>query len=116
MLHVPGAGLLIDTPGLRELQLWDSAVGLAHAFVDVESVATQCHFADCRHDSEPGCAVLQAVEAGVLDRDRWRSYHKLRREQEFFDRKRDPLLRSEEQRKWRAVSKAIRRLYKDRKS
>jgi ribosome biogenesis GTPase / thiamine phosphate phosphatase len=116
MLRVAGAGLLIDTPGLRELQLWDSAAGLGQAFADVEAAGARCHFADCRHESEPGCAVRQAVEAGLLDPERVQSYHKLRREQEFLDRKRDPLLRSEEQRKWKATHKALRRLYRDRKS
>ena len=116
MLRVPGAGLLLDTPGLRELQLWDSGTGLARAFVDIESLSDRCQFADCRHESEPGCAVRRAVETGVLGRDRLSSYHKLRREQEYLDRKRDPLLRAEEQRKWKATHKAIRRLYKDRSS
>jgi ribosome biogenesis GTPase len=114
MLRVPGGGLLVDTPGLREMQLWDSGTGLARAFVDIESLSGPCHFADCRHESEPGCAVRQAVETGVLSRDRLSSYHKLRREQAFLDRKRDPRLLSEEQRKWRATHKALRRFYKDR--
>lgn len=116
MLRVPGGGLLIDTPGLRELQLWDSAMGLGHAFADVESLASRCRFSDCRHDSERGCAVRQAVDAGALHHDRLEGYRKLRREQEFLDRKRDPLLRAAERRKWKAVYKAMRRHYRERRS
>jgi len=112
MLLVPGGGVLIDTPGMRELQLWDSAAGLDHAFADVEALALQCFFTDCAHESEPKCAVLQAVEEGALDAARVESYHKLRREQAFLDRKRDPAAMAAERKKWRHIHKAMRNFSK----
>ena len=77
-LHVLADGtLFIDTPGLRELQLWDADAGLAEAFADIEKVAESCHFADCLHNQEPGCAVKTAVTEGLLDTSRVESWKKL---------------------------------------
>src|SRR5215831_15219251 len=78
LIVVPGGGVLLDTPGMRELQLWDANEGLAHAFADVEELAERCKFRNCSHDNEPGCAVREAVDEGRL-----RNYHKLQREKEF---------------------------------
>lgn len=83
-LHVmPSGGLLLDTPGMRELQLLDCAEGLEATFADIVDLATQCRFSDCQHQSEPGCAVKQAIENGSLDQRRLKSYQKLLREQAF---------------------------------
>jgi ribosome biogenesis GTPase len=112
LLLVPGGGLLVDTPGMRELQLWDSAEGLEHAFADVEALAMQCHFRDCHHESEPNCAVRLAIAAGALEATRLESYHKLQREQRFLDRKRDAGLQAEERRKWKPIHKAMRNFRK----
>ncbi len=72
--------LVIDTPGMRELGMWEADEGLAEAFSDVEAYLGQCRFSDCRHENEPGCAVRAAIERGELPRERWESYRKLQRE------------------------------------
>src|SRR5881396_3173734 len=84
---LPGGALLVDTPGLRELQLWDAAEGVSQAFADIDSLAGQCRFSDCRHETEPGCAVRAAVRVGTLDEARLENRRKLLREQEFLRRK-----------------------------
>jgi len=81
LLLMPSGGLILDTPGMRELQLADCEEGVAATFADIEELATRCRFGDCSHDSEPGCAVRQAIEAERLDERRLRSYRKLAREQ-----------------------------------
>jgi ribosome biogenesis GTPase len=93
LVLLPGGGILIDTPGLRELQLLGGGEGIEETFEDIEAIALQCRFSDCRHISEPGCAVLQAVEDGRIDEPRLRSYLKLRREVEFSTRKTDTAAR-----------------------
>ena len=74
LIRLPGGALLIDTPGMRELGVWDAQEGAAEAFADIGAIAAQCRFSDCRHESEPGCAVRAALESGQIDRRRWRSY------------------------------------------
>lgn len=81
-------GLLIDTPGMRELQLWDGE-GVGDTFTDVQEFATSCRFRDCRHDREPGCAVKAAVESTALDASRYASFLKLQAEQAAIERKRE---------------------------
>jgi ribosome biogenesis GTPase len=80
LIILPQGGLVIDTPGMRELQLWDSEESLQSSFRDVEALASQCHFNNCQHKTEPGCAVKQALEAGQLDAGRYQNYKKLQRE------------------------------------
>ena len=83
-LHMlEGGGLLLDSPGMRELGITEVESGLASAFADVEAFAEQCRFNDCAHQSEPGCAVLRAIESGALDARRVESYRKLRREEMY---------------------------------
>jgi len=89
IIVLPGGGLLIDTPGMRELQLWAEEDSLAQSFADVEELAAGCRFTDCRHEDEPGCAVRRAVEGGALDRGRLEGFLKLRREIEQLALKRD---------------------------
>ena len=102
LLVLPGGGLVIDTPGLRELQLWDvGSAGLETTFADVEELAADCRFSDCSHTHEPGCAVLIAVEIGELPHERLHSWRKLQRELLAIAMRHDALLRKEEQRKWR---------------
>ncbi|MFL5959347.1 MAG: ribosome small subunit-dependent GTPase A [Gaiellaceae bacterium] len=102
LLVLPGGGLVIDTPGLRELQLWDvGAAGLEATFADVEELAASCRFGDCSHVHEPGCAVLAAVESGELPHDRLHSWRKLQRELHAIAIRHDALLRKEELRKWK---------------
>jgi ribosome biogenesis GTPase len=77
---LPSGALLLDTPGMRELGLWEAESGLTAAFADIEMLAHQCRFTDCRHGNEPGCAVRTALTAGDLTEERWQSFQKLRRE------------------------------------
>lgn len=93
LVLLPGGGLLVDTPGLRELQLLGGGEGMGETFEDIEEIALQCRFSNCRHISEPGCAVVQAVEDGRIDESRMKSYLKLRRELEFRVRKTDTAAR-----------------------
>lgn len=101
LVAVPGGGVLIDTPGLRSLGL-AGAIEPAAGFPDIERLAVECHFTDCRHAGEPGCAVDTALADGTLDPERLRSYRKLQREAEAERRRHDPLA----QRAQRAVYKA----------
>lgn len=108
LILLPGGGLLLDTPGMRELGLWDAEEGVAQAFEDIEALARQCRFTDCSHGNEPGCAVRAAMEAGDLDEDRWRAFQKLGRELAFEARKEDPALRAANRRLWAGRAKANR--------
>ena len=112
LIPLPGGALLIDTPGLRELQLWEGEEGIGRAFADIESLAAKCRFADCRHEGEPDCAVQRAVENGELDSGRLASYHKLQRELHFQATKHDKAARAEQAKRWRSIQKEIRRLYR----
>jgi ribosome biogenesis GTPase len=102
LLELPGGGLVIDTPGLRELQLWDvGAAALDATFADVEELAAGCRFGDCSHVHEPGCAVLAALETGELPRERFDSWRKLQRELCAIEVRHNALLRKEEVRRWK---------------
>lgn len=104
MVLLPEGGIVIDTPGMRELQLWDSEEGLEHSFSDVEELAANCKFRDCKHDSEPGCAVQEAIESGGLEASRFESYLKLQRELAYLERKTNKKLQKEEREKWKKIS------------
>lgn len=107
LLLLPGGGLVIDTPGLRELQLWDGA-GLERVFDEMARLADACRFGNCRHESEPGCAVLAAVAAGTLEESRLASYRKLQAEVAHVEVLRDARSVMDEKRKWRTIHKAAR--------
>jgi ribosome biogenesis GTPase / thiamine phosphate phosphatase len=108
LILLPGGGLLLDTPGMRELALWDSDEGVAATFGDVEALAEACKFRDCGHTNEPGCAVQAALQDGELDESRWRSFQKLSRELAHLESREDPALRAAERRKWVNIAKANR--------
>lgn len=95
LVLLPSGALILDTPGMRELGLWDAGDGMSATFADIEALATQCHFRDCGHDSEPGCAIVEALASGALDASRWRAYGKLQRELEFQTGKEDPRVSAE---------------------
>jgi len=99
LIELPGGGLVIDTPGIRELQLWDSG-GMDEAFADVEDLAAACRFNDCSHSTEPGCAVNAALASGELTQERYESWRKLQRELRAIAVRSDARLRREEKRKW----------------
>jgi ribosome biogenesis GTPase len=109
LILLPNGGLVLDTPGLRELQLWDVPQGLEQTFEDVAAVAARCRFADCGHVSEPGCAVREALHSGELPRERWESWQKLQRELARLERKLDDRTRSEHGREIRKEARSRRR-------
>ena len=112
-LHLlPGRGLIVDTPGMREMQLWDDAGSMETTFADIAALAEACRFRDCAHASEPGCAVTAAVADGSLGQERLQSYHKLQRELRHLALKRDQRAAAEERRKMRAFSRSLRKASK----
>ena len=114
LFALPGGALLMDTPGLREMQLWDVEDGVAQAFADIDSLAEECQFRDCSHEEEPGCAVQAALAAGTLDKARVENRRKLLREQEFLQRKVDPEARQEHKEQWKQLHRAQREKYQQR--
>lgn len=114
LVLLPGGALLLDTPGMRELGLIDVDDGLDAAFDDIARLAGRCRFSDCRHDSEPGCAIREALDRGALDPARWRAFAKLQRELSRREHKDDRLARTAERRRWGAIAKANRARLKAR--
>jgi ribosome biogenesis GTPase / thiamine phosphate phosphatase len=108
LVPVPTGGTLIDTPGLRSLATAADDSALASAFPDIDELAEDCRFGDCRHGVEPGCAVLAAVDAGALGSDRLGSYRKLQREIDHEHRRVDPVARKAEQQVWKAITRSMR--------
>ena len=99
LFRLPGGALLVDTPGLREVQLWSADDGIHEAFADVDELAADCRFNDCAHTREPGCAVQAAIDEGRLPRERLQSYRALQRELKRLALKQDARMRSEERKK-----------------
>ena len=108
LISLPGGASVIDTPGMRELQLWDGDEGIDRAFSDIAALAEGCRFADCAHDSEPGCAVKAALATGDLTQERFASYKKQLRELAAIARKKDKKLANAEAKKWKAMTKAMK--------
>ncbi|MGA2846068.1 MAG: ribosome small subunit-dependent GTPase A [Candidatus Acidiferrales bacterium] len=116
LFALPCGALLIDTPGLRELQLWNGEEGLAQTFADIHLLAARCRFTNCRHQTEPGCAVQAAVQAGTLNLARLENQQKLIREQEFLRRKVDPEARSDEKQRIKRLTREARKIYQRKES
>ena len=114
LVLLPESGVLIDTPGMRELQLWETGEALADTFDDIEQLAAGCRFRDCRHRSEPGCAVLDAVASGALPADRVASFHKLADEQAYQAQQQDERAAIESKRRGRIGAKALRKRLKEK--
>ena len=108
LVRLPSGALLIDTPGIRELQLWDSESGFEASFEDITELAARCRFADCGHETEPGCAVRAALADGTLDEERFASYRKLQRELAALEIRRDARLKSEQTKEWRRQARMRR--------
>lgn len=104
LIPLPDGGALIDTPGLRELRLWDADTGIDTSFNDIAGLAEGCHFTDCSHEHEPGCAVLAALEKGHLEEDRLASYRKLKRELAALERRKDVHLAREHARRFKHLA------------
>jgi ribosome biogenesis GTPase len=109
LLLLPGGGLFLDTPGMRELRLWESEEGLATAFDDVAAAAASCRFSDCSHEREPDCGVRVAIANGTLDRDRYDSWRKLQNELRWLAVKQDAQLRSEARKERRRFARSQRK-------
>jgi len=110
LIVLPGGALVLDTPGMRELQLWEGEEGMRIAFEEIETHARLCRFRDCAHQCEPGCAVQEALATGVLDRERFQGYEKLRREMRHLIFKQDGHAERLERQRWKKLS----RLAKDK--
>ena len=111
MFILPNGALMIDTPGMRELQLWEGESAIDATFQDVEELAENCRFTDCKHQSEPGCTVREALENGELTEGRFQNYLKLQRELAYEKRKQDQKAQLEEKNKWKQVSKELKSKY-----
>lgn len=108
LVDLPGGGVLIDTPGLRELALWAGQDSVDEVFAGIARIAQECRFRDCTHNGEPGCAVALAIENGEIDASRWASYQKLLAEAKYHEREADQRAAAEEKRKWKVIHKAMR--------
>lgn len=114
LIVLESGGLIMDNPGMRELQLWGDESDLQGAFEDIEELARQCRFSDCEHDSEPGCAVKAALNDGQLDRGRFHSYIKLQKEFEYLDQRREYSADYLEKQKWQQIAQFQKTLKKKR--
>ncbi len=109
LIVTPGGALVIDTPGMRELQLWDvEADSIDSTFADIATMAGHCRFRDCTHRCEPGCAIQEALDDGSLEFDRWQSYQKLQREQAYAARRASPQIARESRSDWKKLHKQAR--------
>ena len=105
LIVLPQGGLVLDTPGMRELQLWDGEGGLHIAFADIETIASRCYFGDCRHQDEPRCAIREALADGAIDTARYQSYEKLQKELTYLVRKQDIRTAIAEKKRWKKLSR-----------
>ncbi|MDA7026048.1 ribosome small subunit-dependent GTPase A [Bacillus sp. CLL-7-23] len=110
---LPEGGFLIDTPGMRALELWESEAGFEQSFADIDQLTLHCKFTDCRHDQEPGCAIQLAISEGKIDQHRFESYLKLKKELAYLARKTDKLAMKQEKNRWKQISKSVKK-YKKR--
>jgi ribosome biogenesis GTPase len=114
LVPLPGGGLIIDTPGMRELQLWEASEGVRETFEDVEALAGGCRFADCRHRDEPKCAVKEAVAAGTLAADRLQAYLALHEELAHLARQQDERALREQKRQSKVMGKALKQRLREK--
>jgi ribosome biogenesis GTPase / thiamine phosphate phosphatase len=112
LILLPRGSIVIDTPGMRELHLWTA--GLDRTFADIEDLAQECRFRDCKHESEPGCRVHTALQDGILDQERFQSYRKLGAELKYLERRRDASSQAREKAKWKKIHKAYKRMLRER--
>lgn len=112
LILLPRGGIVIDTPGMRELQLWGA--GLDRTFADVEELAHECRFRDCKHEAEPDCRVRTALQEGILDPARLQSYRRLGAELKYLERRRDAFAMAKEKEKWKKMHRAYNRMMRER--
>ena len=104
----PGGGIIIDNPGMREIQLFDDEKGIKNLFSNITALASSCKFTDCSHDTEPGCAIKKAIQDGVLSEERYQSYLKLKKENDFFEDRKTKSHDMIEKEKWKEIHKQKR--------
>lgn len=114
LIMLDGGTMIIDTPGMRELGMWNASEGLDTTFSDIEELAEKCRFNDCSHSGEPGCAIQAALEDGALKQARWESYIKLRKEIRYAELKENGELRQSEKARWKSISKFQKQMKKSR--
>lgn len=112
MIILPYEGLIIDTPGIRELQLWDAEDGISQTFSDIERIAKSCKFSDCTHTNEPDCAIRESIKNGLFDENRLENYRKVQKEQEYLISRQSQSAAKLEKDKWKAIHKKIKNLNK----
>ena len=108
LIILPNGGMVIDTPGMRELQVWGDDEGLKHVFDEIEQLALKCQFRDCRHENEPGCSVQKALNDKTLSAERYESYLKLRKEYDYLASRRIMKASALEKSRWKKISKAVK--------
>lgn len=114
LVLLPNGGMLIDTPGMREFGVWSSQTSLNKTFDEFEEIAANCKFKDCTHIHETDCAVLEALNNGLIEEERYKNYLKLQKEVKFLKTKVDKFAELEEKRKWKNINKEIKRYFKNR--
>lgn len=105
LIKLKNDAMIIDTPGMRELEMWNVSDGIEIAFDEIEELAKNCKFKDCMHEKEPGCAVKLALESGELSKERWDNYIKLKKEARFAEGKENASVRLQEKAQWKSISK-----------
>jgi ribosome biogenesis GTPase / thiamine phosphate phosphatase len=116
LILMPNGSLILDTPGMRELQLWDVEEGMETTFEEIGELAARCYFSDCDHQTEPRCAVREALESGALDAGRFENYLRMRRELDYLARRQDQLGQRIEKDRWKKLSKMARERSKSKRS
>lgn len=116
LIPISSGGMIIDTPGMRELQLWEADEGLNQSFADIEALAENCHFRDCKHEKEPNCAVQEAIQSDDLDESRFQSYLKLQRELAFLERKENKRAQLAEKKRWKKIAGDRTRVHRNRRN
>ncbi|MBO0722952.1 MAG: ribosome small subunit-dependent GTPase A, partial [Blastocatellia bacterium] len=106
LILLPDGSLVLDTPGMREFRLWDAEDGMDAAFEEISLLAAQCHFSDCKHQTEPRCAVRDALVSGALEAERFENYQKLQRELNYLAIRQDQLAHRIEKQRWKKLSRA----------
>ena len=110
LVVLPSGACLIDTPGMRELQLWDQGDSIQASFSDIEELSNNCRYRDCTHKNEPHCAVLQAINEGILEESRLKNYFKLQKEAAYIEKKTNIAAQLTEKRKWKQISKGLKKM------
>ncbi|EHQ36278.1 ribosome small subunit-dependent GTPase A [Methanoplanus limicola] len=114
LFTLPGGAVIIDNPGVREIQIGSAAAGIDETFPEIAEFAPECRYRNCRHTDEPGCAVIEAVNAGFIPKERLESYHRLMKESEFQAEKEEIGLKRIEKKKYKWIGKAAKRIHEDK--